>query len=142
MILTILMTVLGGLGVFLLGMKHLSEGLQATAGGGLRKFMSLATSHRIVGVGTGIFSTILVQSSSIITVMLVGFVNSGLMQLRQAIPVIMGANIGTTATAWILSLSGLQGDSFLVQMLKPMSFSPILAAIAIVFMMFMKNEKN
>ena len=103
MILTIMMTVLGGLGVFLLGMKHLSEGLQATAGGGLRKFMSLATSHRIVGVGTGIFSTILVQSSSIITVMLVGFVSTALMTLPQAFSVLIGANIGTTATVWIIA---------------------------------------
>lgn len=103
MTLTILMTVLGGLGVFLLGMKHLSEGLQATAGGGLRKFMSLATSHRIVGVGTGVFSTILVQSSSIITVMLVGFVSTALMTLPQAFSVLIGANIGTTATVWIIA---------------------------------------
>lgn len=100
---TILITVLGGLGVFLLGMKHLSEGLQATAGGGLRKFMSHATSHRIVGVGTGIFSTILVQSSSIITVMLVGFVSTALMTLPQAFSVLIGANIGTTATVWIIA---------------------------------------
>ena len=103
MTLTILMTVLGGLGVFLLGMKHLSEGLQATAGGGLRKFMSLATSHRLVGVGTGVFSTILVQSSSIITVMLVGFVSAALMTLPQAFSVLIGANIGTTATVWIIA---------------------------------------
>ena len=102
-VLTILLTVLGGLGVFLLGMKHLSEGLQATAGGGLRKFMSLATSHRIVGVGTGVFSTILVQSSSIITVMLVGFVSTALMTLPQAFSVLIGANIGTTATVWIIA---------------------------------------
>ena len=103
MTLTILMTVLGGLGVFLLGMKQLSEGLQGTAGGGLRKFMSLATSHRIVGVGTGVFSTILVQSSSIITVMLVGFVSTALMTLPQAFSVLIGANIGTTATVWIIA---------------------------------------
>lgn len=100
---TILITVLGGLGIFLLGMKHLSEGLQATAGGGLRTFMSHATSHRIVGVGTGIFSTILVQSSSIITVMLVGFVSTALMTLPQAFSVLIGANIGTTATVWIIA---------------------------------------
>lgn len=100
---SILVSVLGGLGVFLLGMKHLSEGLQATAGGGLRAFMSHATSHRIVGVGTGIFSTILVQSSSIITVMLVGFVSTALMTLPQAFSVLIGANIGTTATVWIIA---------------------------------------
>ncbi len=99
------MTVLGGLGVFLLGMKHLSEGLQAVAGQELRRFMSLATTHRAAGVGTGIVSTILVQSSSIITVMLVGFVSSGLMTLRQAINVIIGANIGTTATVWIVAFA-------------------------------------
>lgn len=102
-VLTILLTVLGGLGIFLLGMKHLSEGLQATAGGGLRKFMAHATSHRIVGVGTGIISTIIVQSSSIITVMLVGFVSTALMTLPQAIAVLIGANIGTTATVWIIA---------------------------------------
>jgi len=102
-VLTILLTVLGGLGIFLLGMKHLSEGLQAAAGGGLRRFMSHATSHRIVGIGTGIFSTMLVQSSSIITVMLVGFVSTAIMTLPQAINVLIGANIGTTATIWIIA---------------------------------------
>ena len=101
--LTILFTVLGGLGIFLLGMKHLSEGLQATAGGGLRKFMSKATSHRIVGIGSGIVSTMIVQSSSIITVMLVGFVSTALMTLPQAFAVLIGANIGTTATIWIIA---------------------------------------
>ena len=104
-ILLVLVTVLGGLGVFLLGMKHLSEGLQAVAGRELRRFMALATTHRIAGVGTGIVSTILVQSSSIISVMLVGFVSSGLMTLQQAINVIIGANIGTTATVWIVAFA-------------------------------------
>ena len=101
--LTILLTVLGGLGIFLLGMKHLSEGLQAAAGNGLRKFMSNATKHRIVGVFSGIVSTIIVQSSSIITVMLVGFVSTALMTLPQAFAVLIGANIGTTATVWIIA---------------------------------------
>ena len=104
-ILLVLVTVLGGLGVFLLGMKHLSEGLQAVAGRELRRFMALATTHRIAGVGTGVVSTILVQSSSIISVMLVGFVSSGLMTLQQAINVIIGANIGTTATVWIVAFA-------------------------------------
>ena len=102
-ILTILLTVLGGLGIFLLGMKHLSEGLQAAAGNGLRKFMSNATKHRIIGVMSGIVSTIIVQSSSIITVMLVGFVSTALMTLPQAFAVLIGANIGTTATVWIIA---------------------------------------
>ena len=101
--LTILLTVLGGLGVFLLGMKHLSEGLQAAAGNGLRKFMSRATGHRIVGVMSGIVSTIIVQSSSIITVMLVGFVSTALMTLPQAFAVLIGANIGPTMTVWIIA---------------------------------------
>ena len=86
--------------------------------------------------------TAVIQSSSATTVMLVGFVNSGIMRLAQAIPVIMGANIGTTATAWLLSLASIDGSSFFIQLLKPMSFSPILAAIAIGFMMFTKNEKK
>ncbi len=98
-------TVAGGLGAFLLGMKHLSEGLQAVAGAGLRRFMALATTRRLAGVGTGIVSTILVQSSSIITVMLVGFVSSGLMKLTQAVNVIIGANIGTTVTVWIVAFA-------------------------------------
>ena len=101
--LTILLTVLGGLGIFLLGMKHLSEGLQAAAGNGLRRFMSRATGHRIVAVMSGIVSTIIVQSSSIITVMLVGFVSTALMTLPQAFAVLIGANIGTTATVWIIA---------------------------------------
>jgi len=102
-ILSVLVTVVGGLGLFLLGMKHLSEGLQATAGGGLRKFMAKATSHRIIGVGSGIVSTVIVQSSSIITVMLVGFVSTAILTLPQAFAVLMGANIGTTATIWIIA---------------------------------------
>ena len=103
MSLAILPPLIGGLGIFLLGMKHLSEGLQATAGGGLRKFMAKATSHRIVGIGSGIVSTMIVQSSSIITVMLVGFVSTALMTLPQAFAVLIGANIGTTATIWIIA---------------------------------------
>jgi len=102
-VLTILFTVFGGLGIFLLGMKHLSDGLQATAGNGLRSFMAKATSHRIVGIGSGIVSTMIVQSSSIITVMLVGFVSTALMTLAQAFAVLIGANIGTTATIWIIA---------------------------------------
>ena len=100
---TIVTTIAGGLGIFLLGMKHLSEGLQATAGGGLRKFMSRAAGNRFVGIGSGIVSTMIVQSSSIITVMLVGFVSTALMTLPQAFAVLIGANIGTTATVWIIA---------------------------------------
>jgi len=102
---SIMIIVGGGLGTFLLGMKHLSEGLQAVSGSGLRRFMSLATSHRLAGVGTGVITTVIVQSSSIITVMVVGFVSSGLMNLSQAINVIIGSNIGTTATAWLIAFA-------------------------------------
>lgn len=115
---SILLIVLGGLGAFLLGMKHLSEGLQAAAGQSLRKIMAMATSKRIVGVGTDIVSTILVQSSSIITVMLVGFVSTAIMTLPQAFNVLIGANIGTTATVWIIAYApdpqmlGLSGLAF------------------------------
>ena len=98
-------TLLGGVGVFLLGMKHLSEGLQSIAGGGLRKFMAKTASHRLVCVTNGILSTIIVQSSAIITAMLVGFVASGMVTLVQAISVIIGANIGTTATVWVIALA-------------------------------------
>ena len=101
--LQVLLTISGGLGIFLLGMKHLSEGLQAVSAGGLRKFMAMATTHRLAGVGTGIVSTIIVQSSSIITVMLVGFVSTALLTLPQAFAVLIGANIGTTATIWIIA---------------------------------------
>ena len=100
---TVLLMVAGGLGTFLLGMKHLSEGLQAVSGKGLRRFMALATTHRLAGVATGCVSTIIVQSSSIITVIAVGFVSSGLLDLTQAINVIIGSNIGTTTTAWLIA---------------------------------------
>src|SRR5574344_840139 len=103
-ILKILLGVMGGLGIFLLGMKHLSEGLQAVSGKRLRNFIATATTHRLAGVLTGVVSTVIVQSSSIITVMVVGLVSTGLMTLTQAINVIIGSNIGTTATAWIIAV--------------------------------------
>ncbi|MBO7166797.1 MAG: Na/Pi cotransporter family protein [Kiritimatiellae bacterium] len=105
LVLDILLPVFGGLGVFLLGMKHLSEGLQAISGSRLRKFMALATTHKVAGISTGVFSTMIVQSSSVITVMVIGFISSGLMNLPQAINVILGANIGTTVTAWIVAFA-------------------------------------
>ncbi len=104
-IINVLLTVSGGLGIFILGMKHLSEGLQAVGGSGLRKFMGYATTHRAAGVGTGIVSTLIAQSSAIITAMLVGFVSSGMMTLEQAINVIIGANIGTTGTVWVIAFT-------------------------------------
>ena len=105
LVLNVVTTLMGGLGVFLLGMKNLSDGLQAVGGGGLRKFMRTAAGNSLAGVGTGITSTLIVQSSSVITVMLVGFVSSGMMTLRQALNVIIGANIGTTGTVWIVAFA-------------------------------------
>ena len=133
---------IGGLALFLFGMETMGDGLTRTSGSKLQGILSSLTSSVPKGVVLGCVVTAVIQSSSATTVMLVGFVNSGIMQLRQAIPVIMGANIGTTATAWLLSLTALDGDNVFMQLLKPMSFSPILAAVAIVFMMFMKSEKK
>ena len=137
-----ILQLIGGLCLFLFGMETMGDGLKKASGSKLEEILSRLTSNVPKGVLLGAAVTAVIQSSSATTVMLVGFVNSGIMSLRQAIPVIMGANVGTTATAWLLSLSGIEGDSFLIQMLKPMSFSPILAAVAIVFMMFMKSEKK
>ena len=133
---------IGGLCLFLFGMETMGDGLTRTSGSKLQGILGSLTSSVPKGVVLGCVVTAVIQSSSATTVMLVAFVNSGIMQLSQAIPVIMGANIGTTATAWLLSLTALDGDSVFMQLLKPMSFSPILAAIAIVFMMFMKSEKK
>ncbi len=133
---------IGGLCLFLFGMETMGDGLTRTSGSKLESILSNLTSSVPRGVLLGCVVTAVIQSSSATTVMMVGFVNSGIMQLRQVIPVIMGANIGTTATSWLLSLTAVDGDSIFVQLLKPMSFSPILAAVAIVFMMFMKSEKK
>ena len=133
---------IGGLCLFLFGMETMGDGLTRTSGSKLQGILGSLTSSVPKGVVLGCVVTAVIQSSSATTVMLVGFVNSGIMQLSQAIPVIMGANIGTTATSWLLSLTAVDGDSIFMQLLKPMSFSPILAAIAIVFMMFMKSEKK
>ena len=133
---------IGGLCLFLFGMETMGDGLTRTSGGKLESVLGSLTSSVPRGVLLGCAVTAVIQSSSATTVMLVGFVNSGIMQLGQAIPVIMGANIGTTVTAWLLSLASIDGDNFFIQMLKPMSFSPILALIAIGFMMFTKNERK
>ena len=132
----------GGLALFLFGMDLMGKALEQQAGGKLQKILSTLTSNRFMGLLLGLAVTAVIQSSSATTVMVVGFVNSGIMALRQAIGVILGSNIGTTATSWILSLSGVQGDSFWLQMLKPTSFSPILALIGIILYMFCKSEKK
>ena len=136
------LTLIGGLSLFLFGMNLMGAALERRAGGRLQSLLSKLTSGRIAGLLTGLGVTAVIQSSSATTVMVVGFVNSGLMTLRQAINVIMGANIGTTVTAWILSLGGISGDSIFLKLLKPTSFTPVLALIGIVYYMFCKSSKK
>ncbi len=137
-----LLSMIGGLALFLYGMHILSEGLEKLSGGRLEKILENLTSNRFKAVLLGAGVTAVIQSSSATTVMVVGFVNSGIMKLSQAIGIIMGANIGTTVTSWILSLTGIESENFLVQMVKPSSFSPILAMIGVIFIMFLKNGKK
>ena len=134
-------SLLGGLALFLFGMDIMGKALEKQAGGQLQKILSKLTDSPLKGFFLGLCVTAVIQSSSATTVMVVGFVNSGIMELHQAIGVIMGSNVGTTVTSWILSLSGLQGDSFLIKMLKPTSFSPVLAFIGILLYMC-KSEKK
>ena len=132
----------GGLGLFLFGMKMMGDELERAAGNSLRHLLEVLTRNRLLGLLVGMLFTMLVQSSSATTVMVVGFVNSGLMTLKQAINVIMGANVGTTVTAWLLSLTGIQGDNLVVCLLKPSSFTPILALIGILLYMGSKSGKK
>ena len=118
------LALLGGLAIFLYGMDLLGEGLTGASGGKLENILEKLTSNPIKAVLLGAGVTAVIQSSSATTVMDVGFVNSGIMKLRQAIGIIMGANIGTTITSWILSLTGIESDNFFIRMLKPTSFSP------------------
>ena len=138
----IAISLLGGLGLFLYGMNMMGDGLQKSAGEQLKKIIGFLTSNVVMGVLVGAVVTGIIQSSSATTVMVVGFVNSGIMKLNQAVGIIMGANIGTTITSWLLSLTGIQGSSFILKMLKPSSFSPILAIVGIIFIMFTKDEKK
>ena len=136
------LTMLGGLAMFLYGMNAMGDGLSKVSGGKMEQILEKLTSNKLKGVLLGALVTAVIQSSSATTVMVVGFVNSGIMKLSQAISIIMGSNIGTTMTAWILSLSGVEGDSFFIKMLKPTSFSPILAIIGIALVLFAKSEKK
>ena len=136
------LTMIGGLCLFLFGMNVMGESLERAAGNSLRTLLSKLTGSRLAGFLTGLAVTAVIQSSSATTVMVVGFVNSGLLNLGQAIGVIMGANVGTTVTAWILSLGGISGDSLILQLLKPSSFTPILALVGIVYYMFVKDAKK
>lgn len=130
----------GGLAFFLYGMIVMSGGLEKIAGGKMEKLLEKITSNPIKSFALGAGITIAVQSSSAVTVMLVGFVNSGIMKLSQAIGIIMGSNVGTTITSWILSLSGIQSTNFFLRMLKPESFCPILALLGVIFIMTSKNN--
>ena len=136
------LTMIGGLALFLYGMDVMGDGLAKTSGGKLEKVLEKLTSSPIKAVLLGAGVTAVIQSSSATTVMVVGFVNSGIMKLSQAVGIIMGANIGTTVTSWILSLTGIESSNFFVQMLKPSSFSPILALIGIILMMTSKDSKK
>ena len=136
------LTLIGGLSLFLFGMNIMGQSLERRAGGKLRSLLGKLTTNRFVGFLTGLGITAVIQSSSATTVMVVGFVNSGLMTLRQAINVIMGANVGTTVTAWILSLAGIDSGNLFIKLLKPSSFTPVLALAGIIFYMFCKNDKK
>ena len=136
------LTLAGGLSLFLFGMSVMSEALERRAEGSLKLLLARLTQSKTAGFLTGLIVTAVIQSSSAATVMVVGFVNSGVMTLKQAINVIMGANVGTTVTAWLLSLSGISSDSFFIRMLKPTSFTPILATVGTVLFMFGKTSKK
>lgn len=137
-----ILTLLGGLAMFLYGMQVMGDGLAKVSGGKLERILENLTSSPVKAVLLGAAVTAVIQSSSATTVMVVGFVNSGIMRLSQAVGVIMGANIGTTATSWILSLAGIESENFFIRLLKPTSFAPILALIGIVLLMFVKNQKK
>lgn len=136
------LSLIGGLCLFLFGMSVMGDALERRAGGGLKAILGKLTKNKLTGFLTGLGVTAVIQSSSATTVMVVGFVNSGIMTLRQSIGVIMGANIGTTVTAWILSLCGISSDNLLVQLLKPTSFTPILALVGTILLMFGKTSKK
>ncbi len=137
-----LLTMFGGLALFLYGMNVMGDGLTSVSGGKLETILEKLTSKKWKAVLLGALVTAVIQSSSATTVMVVGFVNSGIMQLTQAVGIIMGANVGTTITSWLLSLAGISGTSFIVKLLKPSSFSPILALIGITFLMTARKDSR
>jgi len=137
-----IITLLGGLALFLFGMDTMGKALERQAGGKLQTVLAKMSSNVFRGFLLGLGVTAVIQSSSATTVMVVGFVNSGIMTLKQAVGVIMGSNIGTTVTAWVLSLSGLEGDSFIVRLFKPSTLAPLIGIIGIVLFMFTKSEKK
>ncbi|MEE0928226.1 MAG: Na/Pi cotransporter family protein [Acutalibacteraceae bacterium] len=136
------LSLIGGLALFLFGMQLMGNALEKKAGGQLKNILEKMTDSPFKGFLLGMIVTCVIQSSSATTVMVVGFVNSGIMKLRQAISIIMGANIGTTITAWILSLTGVSGDAWYIQLFKPSSFVPVLALIGVIFYVFLKSHKH
>jgi len=136
------LTMIGGLCLFLFGMNVMGDGLERRAGSSLKTLLGRLTDSKLKGFLTGLGVTAVIQSSSATTVMVVGFVNSRLMTLKQSIGVIMGANIGTTVTAWILSLGGISGDNLFMQLLKPTSFTPVLALLGTLFLMFSRESRK
>ncbi len=136
------LTLVGGLAIFLFGMNVMGDGLERCGGNKLKKILENVTQNPLKGILLGLGVTAIIQSSSATTVMVVGFVNSGIMKLSQSISIIMGANIGTTVTSWLLSLTGLESSNLFVRLLKPSSFSPVLAIIGISLMMFSKNSRK
>ena len=137
-----LLKMVGGLALFLYGMNLLGDGLSRASGGRLERILEKLTSNPLKAVLMGAVVTGVIQSSSATTVMVVGFVNSGIMSLKQAVGIIMGANIGTTVTSWILSLSGIESTNFFIRLLKPTSFSPVLALVGVCMLLFSKKEKK
>jgi len=137
-----ILTMIGGLALFLYGMEVLGDGLKKASGGKLEIILEKLTSNKLMAILLGAGLTAVIQSSSATTVMVVGFVNSGIMQLSRAIGVIMGANIGTTVTGWILSLTQINGESLIISLLKPSAFAPVLAIISVFVLMFSKKEKR
>lgn len=137
-----ILKLVGGLALFLYGMDTMGDGLKKLAGGKLESILAKLTSNRFKSFLLGLFVTVAIQSSSATIVMLVGFVNSGIMRLGQTLGAILGANLGTTITAWILSLTGISGDSFFLRLLKPESFTPILAIIGIIMMTMSTSERK
>lgn len=136
------LTMLGGLALFLYGMNLLGDGLSKVSGGKLEGILEKLTNNPVKAVLVGAGVTAIIQSSSATTVMVVGFCNSGIMKLQQAVGIIIGANVGTTITAWILSLSGIESSSFWIQLFKPSSFSPVLAVVGVCIMMFSKRKER
>ena len=135
-----ILNLVGGLALFLYGMSAMGDGLVQLSGGRLEKILEQLTKKKIMAVLLGLMVTAIIQSSSATTVMVVGFVNSGIMNLTQAVGIIMGANIGTTVTSWLLSLTGIQGSSLFLNLLKPSSFSPVLAAIGVILTMTARED--